>query len=157
MVGWLDSDGLRVAGYLTVAVASADAMGSATLVAMTWQLAAVPGQAIYAPARRVVLRGSDGVVFVANSAAECWEENIQSFREMTSNLLSHHLDPATMPLVFQYNKRDLPNIATVEELRRLLNPKGVPEYQAVAPTGVGVFDTLKAVAKLVLTELKKGG
>jgi signal recognition particle receptor subunit beta len=59
--------------------------------------------------------------------------------------------------VVQYNKRDLPNIASVEELRRLLNPRTVPEYQAVAPTGVGVFDTLKAVAKLVLTELKRGG
>jgi signal recognition particle receptor subunit beta len=72
------------------------------------------------------------------------------------NLAEQGYDLEKIPYVVQYNKRDLPNIATMEELHRLVNPTHVPEFQAVAPTGVGVFDTLKSVAKLVLTELKKG-
>ena len=73
------------------------------------------------------------------------------------NLAEQGYDLNKIPYVIQYNKRDLPNAVTVEEMRKALNPRNIPEYQAVAPTGVGVFDTLKAVAKLVLTELKKGG
>jgi signal recognition particle receptor subunit beta len=85
------------------------------------------------------------------------EANIESVENLRVNLSEQGYDLDKIPYVVQYNKRDLPNIATVEELRRLLNARNVPEYQAVAPTGVGVFETLKAVAKLVLTELKKGG
>jgi signal recognition particle receptor subunit beta len=99
----------------------------------------------------------DGVVFVADSQIERMEANIESVDNLRVNLSEQGYDLDKIPYVVQYNKRDLPNIATVEELRRLLNPRNVPEYQAVAPTGVGVFETLKAVAKLVLTELKKGG
>jgi signal recognition particle receptor subunit beta len=99
----------------------------------------------------------DGVVFVADSQIERMEANLESAENLRTNLAEQGYDLDRIPYVVQYNKRDLPNIASVEELRRLLNPRTVPEYQAVAPTGVGVFDTLKAVAKLVLTELKRGG
>ena len=85
------------------------------------QVLAVPGQAMYSATRRLVLKGADSLVFVANSALDRWEENIQSYREMTQNLISHHLDPEAMPLVFQYNKRDLPQMLDVEALDRALN------------------------------------
>ena len=94
---------------------------------LRFQLAAVPGQAIYAPARRVVLRGSDGVVFVANSAIDRWHENVQSFRELQGHLLAQQLDPATIPMVLQYNKRDLPDAA------RLRHARPRPERRAACP------------------------
>jgi signal recognition particle receptor subunit beta len=122
-----------------------------------FHLYTVPGQVFYDASRKLILKGVDGVVFVADSQIERMEANLESVENLRVNLAEQGYDLGKIPYVVQYNKRDLPNIATVEELRRLLNPKGVPEYQAVAPTGVGVFDTLKAVAKLVLTELKKGG
>ena len=122
-----------------------------------FHLYTVPGQVFYDASRKLILKGVDGVVFVADSQIERMEANLESVENLRVNLQEQGYDLGKIPYVVQYNKRDLPNIATVEELRRLLNPKGVPEFQAVAPTGVGVFDTLKAVAKLVLTELKKGG
>jgi signal recognition particle receptor subunit beta len=122
-----------------------------------FHLYTVPGQVFYDASRKLILKGVDGVVFVADSQIERMEANIESVDNLRVNLSEQGYDLDKIPYVVQYNKRDLPNIATVEELRRLLNPRGVPEYQAVAPTGVGVFETLKAVAKLVLTELKKGG
>ena len=122
-----------------------------------FHLYTVPGQVFYDASRKLILKGVDGVVFVADSQIERMEANLESVENLRVNLGEQGYDLGKIPYVVQYNKRDLPNIATVEELRRLLNPNGVPEYQAVAPTGVGVFDTLKAVAKLVLTELKKGG
>jgi signal recognition particle receptor subunit beta len=122
-----------------------------------FHLYTVPGQVFYDASRKLILKGVDGVVFVADSQIERMEANLESVENLRVNLAEQGYDLARIPYVVQYNKRDLPNIASVEELHRLLNPKGVPEYQAVAPTGVGVFDTLKAVAKLVLTELKKGG
>src|SRR5260221_13091772 len=85
------------------------------------QILAVPGQAMYAATRRLVLKGADSLVFVANSAVDRWEENIQSYREMTQNLLTHHLDPSAMPLVFQYNKRDLPQVTEPEIMDGALN------------------------------------
>jgi mutual gliding-motility protein MglA len=122
-----------------------------------FHLYTVPGQVFYDASRKLILKGVDGVVFVADSQIERMEANMESVENLRVNLSEQGYDLNRIPYVVQYNKRDLPNIATVEELRRLLNPKSVPEFQAVAPTGVGVFDTLKAVAKLVLTELKKGG
>jgi signal recognition particle receptor subunit beta len=122
-----------------------------------FHLYTVPGQVFYDASRKLILKGVDGVVFVADSQIERMEANLESVENLRVNLAEQGYDLGKIPYVVQYNKRDLPNIATVEELRRLLNVKGVPEYQAVAPTGVGVFDTLKAVAKLVLTELKRGG
>jgi mutual gliding-motility protein MglA len=122
-----------------------------------FHLYTVPGQVFYDASRKLILKGVDGVVFVADSQIERMEANLESVENLRTNLAEQGYDLNKVPYVVQYNKRDLPNIATVEELRRLINPRSVPEFQAVAPTGVGVFDTLKAVAKLVLTELKKGG
>jgi signal recognition particle receptor subunit beta len=121
-----------------------------------FHLYTVPGQVFYDASRKLILKGVDGVVFVADSQIERMEANLESVENLRVNLAEQGYDLSKVPYVVQYNKRDLPNIATVDELRRLINPTNVPEYQAVAPTGVGVFDTLKAVAKLVLTELKKG-
>ncbi len=122
-----------------------------------FHLYTVPGQVFYDASRKLILKGVDGVVFVADSQIERMEANIESVENLRVNLSEQGYDLDRIPYVVQYNKRDLPNVATVEELRRFLNARNVPEYQAVAPTGVGVFETLKAVAKLVLTELKKGG
>jgi len=122
-----------------------------------FHLYTVPGQVFYDASRKLILKGVDGVVFVADSQIERMEANLESVENLRVNLAEQGYDLEKIPYVVQYNKRDLPNIATVEELKRLVNPTNVPDYQAVAPTGVGVFDTLKAVAKLVLTELKKGG
>lgn len=122
-----------------------------------FHLYTVPGQVFYDASRKLILKGVDGVVFVADSQIERMEANLESVENLRVNLAEHGYDLDRIPYVMQYNKRDLPNAATVDELRRLLNQRGVPEFEAVAPTGVGVFDTLKAVAKLVLQELKKGG
>ena len=122
-----------------------------------FHLYTVPGQVFYDASRKLILKGVDGVVFVADSQIERMEANLESVENLRVNLAEQGYNLDKLPYVVQLNKRDLPNIATVEELHRLINPRGVPEFQAVAPTGVGVFDTLKAVAKLVLTELKKGG
>jgi mutual gliding-motility protein MglA len=122
-----------------------------------FHLYTVPGQVFYDASRKLILKGVDGVVFVADSQIERMEANLESVENLRVNLGEQGYDLNRIPYVVQYNKRDLPNVATLEELHRLINPGGVPEFQAVAPTGVGVFDTLKAVAKLVLTELKRGG
>ncbi len=121
-----------------------------------FHLYTVPGQVFYDASRKLILKGVDGVVFVADSQVERMEANLESFDNLRVNLAEQGYDLNKVPFVVQYNKRDLPNVVPLEELRRAINLTGVPEYQAVAPTGVGVFDTLKAVAKLVLTELKKG-
>jgi signal recognition particle receptor subunit beta len=121
-----------------------------------FHLYTVPGQVFYDASRKLILKGVDGVVFVADSQIERMEANLESVENLRVNLAEQGYDLERVPYVVQYNKRDLPNIATVDELHRLVNTTNVPEFQAVAPTGVGVFDTLKAVAKLVLTELKKG-
>lgn len=122
-----------------------------------FQLYTVPGQVFYDASRKLILKGVDGVVYVADSQIERAEANIESLENLRTNLAEQGYALEKLPFVIQYNKRDLPNVADVAELRELLNPTGVPEFEAVARTGVGVFETLKAVAKLVLTELKKGG
>jgi len=122
-----------------------------------FHLYTVPGQVFYDASRKLILKGVDGVVFVADSQVERMEANLESVDNLRENLAEQGYDLDKVPYVVQYNKRDLPNVISVDELRQMINPAGVPEFQAIAPTGVGVFDTLKAVAKLVLTELKKGG
>ena len=122
-----------------------------------FQLYTVPGQVIYNTTRQLVLRGVDGIVFVADSQFEKMPENVESFQNLVDNLHSQKLNLAEIPYILQYNKRDLPNVAAMDELRQMLNKTSVPDFEAVARTGVGVFDTLKMAAKLVLTELKKGG
>jgi signal recognition particle receptor subunit beta len=98
----------------------------------------------------------DGVVFVADSQEERMDANIESLDNLRSNLEEQGYELDKLPFVIQYNKRDLPYIVSVEELRRDLNLTGVPEFEACASTGEGVFETLKAVAKLILVDLKKG-
>ena len=122
-----------------------------------FHLYTVPGQVFYDASRKLILKGVDGVVFVADSQMERMEANLESLENLRVNLAEQGYDLDRVPYVVQYNKRDLPSAVGVDELRRALNPKNVPEFAAVAPTGVGVFDTLKSVAKLVLTELKKTG
>ena len=121
-----------------------------------FHLYTVPGQVFYDASRKLILKGVDGVVFVADSQIERMEANMESLENLQHNLAEQGYQLEKIPYVIQYNKRDLPNIAPVQELRDLLNTTRVPDYEAVASRGVGVFDTLKAVAKLVLTELKRG-
>ena len=121
-----------------------------------FHLYTVPGQVFYDASRKLILKGVDGVVFVADSQVERMEANLESMENLRVNLAEQGYDLDKIPYVIQYNKRDLPNAAPIEELHRLLNPNNVPEFQAIASTGWGVFDTLKAIAKLVLQELKKG-
>lgn len=121
-----------------------------------FHLYTVPGQVFYDASRKLILKGVDGVVFVADSQAERTEANLESLDNLKINLAEQGYDLATLPHIIQYNKRDLPNIVSVEELRVALNPQGMMDFEAVASTGVGVFETLKSIAKLVLIELKKG-
>ena len=121
-----------------------------------FHLYTVPGQVFYDASRKLILKGVDGVIFVADSQFERLEANQESVENLRTNLHEQGYDLDRIPYVVQYNKRDLPNVVDVEELRHLLNPTGVPDFEAVARSGEGVFDTLKAVSKLVLTELKRG-
>ena len=122
-----------------------------------FHLYTVPGQVFYDASRKLILKGVDGVVFVADSQIARMEANQESLENLRTNLSEQGYSLDKIPFVIQYNKRDMPEIASVEELRQILNPQNTPDYEGIARTGVGVFDTLKAVAKLVLTELKKGG
>jgi signal recognition particle receptor subunit beta len=122
---------------------------------LRFQLAAVPGQAIYAPARRVVLRGSDGVVFVANSATDRWHENVQAFRELQAHLLAQQLDPNTIPMVLQYNKRDLPDVLDMFALDRALNARRLETFPAVATQGNGVLETLAGIIRATVGDLSR--
>ena len=115
----------------------------------------MPGQVFYDASRKLILKGVDGVVFVADSQAERMEANIESIRNLEHNLVEHGFDLATVPYALQFNKRDLPTAVPVEDMYRGLNYKREPTFEAVATTGVGVFDTLKSVAKLILVELRK--
>ncbi|NCP02516.1 MAG: gliding-motility protein MglA [Deltaproteobacteria bacterium] len=122
-----------------------------------FHLYTVPGQVFYDASRKLILKGVDGVVFVADSQEERLDANIESLENLKDNLEEQGFQLEKLPFVIQYNKRDLPNCTSVEELRSLLNPDQVPDMEACASSGEGVFETLKAVAKLVLIDLKKGG
>jgi signal recognition particle receptor subunit beta len=122
-----------------------------------FHLYTVPGQVFYDASRKLILKGVDGVIFVADSQNERMEANSESLENLRSNLSEQGYNLDKLPYIIQYNKRDLPNAAPLEELRQLLNPTHVPEFEACATTGIGVFETLKAIAKAVLTELRRGG
>lgn len=123
----------------------------------SFHLYTVPGQVFYDASRKLILKGVDGVVFVADSQIERMEANIESLDNLRTNLAEQGYDLDKIPYVMQFNKRDLPNASPLAELQEALNPTDVQSFEAVATKGNGVFDTLKAVAKLVLTELKRGG
>jgi signal recognition particle receptor subunit beta len=122
-----------------------------------FHLYTVPGQVFYDASRKLILKGVDGVIFVADSQLERLEANQESLDNLRTNLAEHGYSLEKMPYVIQFNKRDLPNALPLEELRPILNPSGQLDFEASARTGQGVFETLKAVSKLVLTELKRGG
>lgn len=121
-----------------------------------FHLYTVPGQVFYDASRKLILKGVDGVVFVADSQEERYDANIESMDNLRFNLNEQGYDLDKIPFIIQYNKRDLPNVMPVEELRKDLNTQAVPDFEACASTGEGVFETLKAVAKLILVDLKKG-
>ncbi len=122
---------------------------------LRFQVIAVPGQTMYAATRKLALRGADGLVFVANSAADRWQESVSSLREMGEYLEANQLDPATLPLVVQYNKRDLPEVTPLDQLDRFINLRKVPAFTAVATNGEGVLETFSASLSCTMGELAK--
>ena len=120
-----------------------------------FHLYTVPGQVYYDASRKLILKGVDGVVFVADSQEERMDANIESLYNLEENLQTQGYDLMKIPYVLQLNKRDLPNVIPMEDLAYELRKKDEPVFEAVAFNGTGVFDTLKGVAKQVLTELRK--
>ena len=121
-----------------------------------FHLYTVPGQVYYDASRKLILKGVDGVVFVADSQEERMDANVESLYNLEDNLAAQGYDLKQLPYVLQLNKRDLPNVIPMDDLSNELRKKDEPVFEAVATSGEGVFDTLKAVAKQVLTELRKG-
>jgi len=120
-----------------------------------FHLYTVPGQVFYDSSRKLILKGADGVVFVADSQEERMDANLESLANLAQNLKEHGFDLEKIPYVLQLNKRDLPGAMPIEDLKQQLQVKGEPVIEAVAPQGVGVLPTLKAVARQVLVELRK--
>jgi mutual gliding-motility protein MglA len=118
-----------------------------------FHLYTVPGQVYYNASRRLILKGVDGVVFVADSQPSRLDANIAAMENLYENLAEYGYDAASLPIVLQWNKRDMAGALPVEELDAQLNPDGLPAHEAVAIRGDGVFDTLKTVSKLVLKSL----
>ncbi|HKZ53607.1 MAG TPA: GTPase domain-containing protein [Candidatus Acidoferrales bacterium] len=121
-----------------------------------FHLYTVPGQVFYEASRKLILKGVDGVVFVADSQEERMDANQETLEGLQENLRDHGFDFQAIPYVLQLNKRDLPNILPVDDLKKDLQVKGEPVIEAVAINGTGIFETLRAVAQQVLAELKKG-
>jgi len=121
-----------------------------------FHLYTVPSQVIYEPSRKLILRGVDGIVFVADSQVERMEANIESMNSLIYNLDEQGQAPNRVPTVLQWNKRDLPNIAPTSELSKKLNRYDLEEFEAIANQGVGVVETLKSISKKILLNIKKG-
>lgn len=119
-----------------------------------FHLYTVPGQVFYDASRKLILKGADGVVFVADSQVDRMDANLDSFDNLRENLKEYGFDLDTIPLVLQYNKRDLPSVASVDELEKALNYRNVKYFEAVAIKGIGVFETLKQIAKEIILKLK---
>jgi signal recognition particle receptor subunit beta len=134
-------------------------LGSISGFQTRFQLYTVPGQSYYNATRRLVLQGADGVVFVADSQARRFEENLESLQNLHENLLGQGVDVRQLPVVFQYNKQDLPPELVLDRpaLDDALNFRAVPSFGADALHGAGVFETLKGVSELVLRRLSAGG
>jgi signal recognition particle receptor subunit beta len=120
-----------------------------------FHLYTVPGQVFYDASRKLILKGVDGVVFVADSQEVRMDANLDSLENLKQHLLEHGYDPMTIPYVLQLNKRDLPTAVAADELSRQLRFRSEPAVEAVATHGTGVFETLKAVIKQVLLDLKR--
>jgi len=115
----------------------------------------VPGQVFYNTTRKLVLKGADGVVFVADSQPGMMEQNLESLENLKENLVAHGIDWDTVPFVIQHNKRDLPSVMPLEDMRKVINPKGVPDYETSATTGMGVMEAMKGICKLVLEDIQQ--
>lgn len=122
---------------------------------LRFQILGVPGQKLYATTRKMLLKNADSVVFVANSAADRWDESLESYREMSGFLLEQGIDPTTVPMVFQYNKRDLGDTVEVAVMERALNSRGASHFPAIASQGKGVLETFAAALKTTMTDLAK--
>jgi mutual gliding-motility protein MglA len=121
-----------------------------------FHLYTVPGQIFYEASRKLVLRGVDGIIFVADSQVEKMEANLESLEDLKKNLLEQGYEIDKIPIIMQWNKRDLPNVMSIKDMERKLNPLGLPSFPATAVSGEGVFETLKASSKFVLMNLKTG-
>lgn len=121
-----------------------------------FHLYTVPGQAFYEASRKLILRGVDGVVFVADSQVERMEANLESMESLEKNLTDQGYSLDKLPMVYQWNKRDLPNISATKDLSLKLNQRDAPEFEAIATKGEGVFETLKMLSKMVLLNIKGG-
>lgn len=121
-----------------------------------FHLYTVPGQVVYDASRKLILKGLDGVIFVADSQIERMDENLESLHNLERNLEQQGYDIREIPLLMQYNKRDLPNVASLAELRSALNPYNAHEVEACASEGKGVFESLKTVSKSIINVLKGG-
>ena len=131
-------------------------LGSVRGFKTRFHLYTVPGQVFYEASRKLILKGADGVVFVADSQEERLDANFETLDNLKEHLKEHSLSFENIPYVLQLNKRDLPNAMPVDELKKQLQLKNEPVLEAVAVNGTGIFETLREVAKLVLAELKKG-
>ncbi len=131
-------------------------LGSVRGFKTRFHLYTVPGQVFYDASRKLILRGVDGVVFVADSQEERMDANLEALENLQENLHEHNYDFVKIPYVLQFNKRDLPNAVPVDELKKALLKKNEASFEAIACTGVGVFETLRECGRLVLAELKKG-
>jgi len=120
-----------------------------------FQLMTVPGQVFYGASRKSVLKGADGLVFVADSQIPLLDANLENFDGLRKNLLEYNVDLNFIPIVFQYNKRDLDNLIPVETFNSLLNPLKLPFYESSAINGEGVFETLKAIAKITVPYVRE--
>ncbi|MBS1784945.1 MAG: GTPase domain-containing protein [Acidobacteria bacterium] len=131
-------------------------MGTIRGFKVRFHLYTVPGQVFYDASRKLILRGCDGVIFVADSQKPRMEANIEAIANLATNLKENGFDIRTIPYVLQLNKRDMPSAIPVEEMERLLRFRGEPMLEAVASDGTGVIETLKACARQILVELQKG-
>ena len=131
-------------------------LGSVRGFKTRFHLYTVPGQVYYNASRKLILRGVDGIVFVADSSEARFDANIESLYNLHDNLKEYDLNLAEIPFVMQWNKRDMPDALPVNELVEEFNPEGYDHFEAIAIEGVGVFDTLKCVAKQVLRSLQAG-
>jgi signal recognition particle receptor subunit beta len=120
---------------------------------LRFQVVAVPGQRFYGATRKMLLKNADSIVFVANSATDRWQENLQSMKEMTEYLLDHGIEPSSIPVVFQYNKQDLPDTTDLKIMERGLNARGAPSFPSIATQGVGVLEAFGSVLENTMTEL----
>ncbi|RLE31528.1 MAG: gliding-motility protein MglA [Acidobacteria bacterium] len=130
-------------------------LGSVRGFKTRFHLYTVPGQVFYDASRKLILKGVDGMVFVADSQEPRMDANVESLRNLDENLKENGFELKTIPYVLQFNKRDLPTAVGTDDMYRLLNFKSEPTFEAVATTGMGVFETLKAVAKQVLFEMRR--